>query len=226
MKQLVVLMASMMIMSGAEAHEAGDLLVRAGIAHASPNDSSDVIDVAGLVTLDGASVGSDTQLGLTFVYMLSQSTGVELLASTPFRHDIDIKNAGVRAGETKHLPPTVSVQHYFGSAADEFRPYVGLGVNTTIFFSEKVDPQLNAALDTIIGAAPGTVSAGLELDQSWGLAAQAGFDYQLSDDMFLNAAVWYVDMNTTATVKTAVANVSFDVEVDPWVVMVGIGYKF
>jgi outer membrane protein len=221
------ILAMGLVMSGMVwAHGAGDITVRAGFANVSPNESSDPINVAGLATLAGVNVGSETQLGLTVAYMVNDNVGVELLAATPFKHAIDIKGAAVKAGTVKQLPPTLSVQYYFGDASSAFRPYLGLGLNTTIFFSEKVDPQLNAALDTIIGLPAGTVNAGLELDQSWGLAAQAGFDYQMSDGWWLNAAVWYIDINTTATVKTAVANVSFDVDIDPAALMVGIGYTF
>ncbi len=208
------------------AHEAGDIIVRGGIAHASPNDDSDRINVAGLAMLDGVEVDSDTQLGITATYMLSDRLGIELLASTPFEHDISIENTPIKAGTTKHLPPTLSMQYFFGRPSYAFRPYVGLGVNTTIFFDEDVDPELNAALDTIVGLPAGSVDADLELDQSWGIAGQVGFDYRLNDRWGINGAIWYIDLSTEATVKTAVADVDFDVDVDPFVYMLGLSYTF
>ncbi len=212
--------------AAATAHEQGDFVLRGGIAHVSPNEDSDIINVAGLTTLPGVTVGTDTQIGITATYMLSDNVGLELLASTPFEHDIAIKNVPVKAGSAKHLPPTVTLQYFFGTSQDAFRPYIGAGLNSTIFFSEDVDPQLNAALDGIVGLPTGSVQAELELDQSWGLALEAGFDYQINDRWGWNAAVWYIDINTDATVKTAVADVSFGVDIDPWVVMTGITYKF
>lgn len=210
----------------AGAHEAGDIIIRSGIIHVSPNEDSDRINVAGLATLDGVEVDTDTQLGITGTYMLSNRLGIGLVGSTPFEHEIKIENTSVTAGTTKHLPPVVLLQYYFGESSDRFRPYVGLGVNTTIFFDEDVDDELNTALDTIVGVPAGTVDADLELDQSWGAAGEIGFDYQLNDRWGINGAVWYVDLSTEATVKTAAGNVDFDVDLDPIVYMLGLSYKF
>ncbi|MNG17356.1 Outer membrane protein W precursor [compost metagenome] len=52
-------------------------------------------------------------------------------------------------------------------------------------------------------------------------------DYMLTDNILLNAAVWYIDIDTKATTDLAgVGKVKVDVDVDPWVYMVGLGYKF
>ncbi len=208
------------------AHEKGDWILRAGPIVVSPHEDSDAIDVAGLVTLAGVDIDNSTQLGLTGVYMLSDNVGVEVLAATPFKHDISVSGTGISAGDTRHLPPTVSLQYYFGDSSSQLRPYVGVGANTTIFFDEDVDNELNVALDGIVGLPVGSVNAKLELDQSWGLAAQAGFDYSLNSNWMINGAVWIIDIDTEATIKTAVANVKFDVEIDPVVYILSIGYKF
>ena len=70
----------------AQAHEKGDFIVRGGLANVSPNEDSDRIDIAGLAVLDGVTVDANTQLGLTFTYMLTSNVGVTLLAATPFEH--------------------------------------------------------------------------------------------------------------------------------------------
>ena len=120
----------------------------------------------------------------------------------------------------------MSLQYYFNDAANPFRPYLGAGINTTIFFSEDVSPALNAALDTIVALPAGSVQGELELDQSWGFAVQAGFDYKLNDAWGVSGTIWYVDIHTDATVKTAVADVSFGVDIDPWVYNIGVAYRF
>ncbi|MDA1298550.1 MAG: outer membrane beta-barrel protein [Proteobacteria bacterium] len=208
------------------AHEAGSWVVRVGAAEVAPDTDSDAIDVAGLVTLPGVDVGDNTQVGLTVTRMLTDNLGVGLLAATPFSHDIDIKDIGVSAGDTKHLPPTLTAQYFLGDASAAFRPYVGIGLNTTIFFSEDVDPALNSALDGIVGLPAGSVDADLELEQSWGLALEAGFDYMVNDHWMISGAVWKIDIDTEAKVKTAVATVEFDVEIDPMVWMLSVGYRF
>lgn len=218
----------LMLASGpsALAHEKGDIILRGGAANVSPNEDSDRIDIAGLAVLDGVTVAANTQVGITLTYMLSDRFGIGVLASTPFEHDIAIENAPVKAGSTKHLPPTVTLQYFFGESSDAFRPYVGAGINNTTFFEEKTDPQLNAALEGIIGVPAGTIDSRLDLDPSWGLAAEVGFDYSLGDNWGINAAIWYIDISTDATISTQAADVKFNVDIDPFVYMIGLSYTF
>ena len=127
-----------------------------------------------------------------------------------------------RAGETKHLPPTVSAQYYPLGSGSAFQPYAGIGLNYTTFFSEKVDPGLDATLDTLNAG-----DSSLSLDDSWGVAFEVGFDYQLTEQLVLNAAVWKVDIETTATVShTGLEDITTDVTIDPYAYMLSIGYKF
>jgi outer membrane protein len=52
----------------------------------------------------------------------------------------------------------------------------------------------------------------------------------LTDNVMINAQVRYIDIDTTATVQNnAVAQgtrAKVDVDVDPFIYMVGLGYKF
>ncbi|MFM2600095.1 outer membrane protein OmpW [Vibrio fortis] len=193
------------------AHSEGDFIVRAGAAIVSPNDSSG--DVLGNSALE-FSVDSNTQLGLTLGYMFTDNISFEVLAATPFSHGISVNGVG-EVAETKHLPPTFMVQYYFGDSESDFRPYVGAGINYTVFFDESLTSTgKNAGLTDV------------SLDDSWGLAANVGMDYMINDDWFLNASVWYADIGTTATYKTATDTFKTDVDIDPWVFMIGGGYNF
>ena len=182
----------------ANAYQAGDIIVRAGVASVQPNDS-----VTGtLKTLNGG-VKSDTQLGITASYMLSDKIGIELLAATPFKHDVT--SNGSKIGETKQLPPTLSLQYYPMHSNSALQPYLGLGINYTAFFEEK------------------STLGDLKLENSWGASVQAGVDYAISEHVVLNAAMWYIDIDSKAKLgSTDIGTVS----VDPWVYMVGVGYKF
>jgi outer membrane protein len=208
--------------AGVTAHEAGDFIVRAGIAQVDPNDDSDPLRVnGGVLAGTEAEVDDDTQLGLTFTYMLSNHWGVEVLASTPFDHDIeaDLGATTVDAGSGKHLPPTVSLQYYPMESTSKFQPYVGVGVNYTKFFSEDVDSELETTL--------GTTGGDLELDDSLGWAAQIGFDYEIDEHWLINAAVWYIDLETDAKITfDQPVVITTDVDIDPLVYMISIGYKF
>ena len=64
------------------------------------------------------------------------------------------------------------------------------------------------------------------MDDSWGLAAQAGIDYSMGDSWLMNAAIWYVDIDADATLTTGSVDRDVDIDIDPWVFFVGIGKKF
>ncbi|WP_417346016.1 outer membrane protein OmpW [Ferrimonas sp.] len=188
------------------AREAGDFIVRAGWAQVSPDESSE--DVAGNGEF---SVDSNSQLGLNFTYMLTDAWAVEVLAATPFKHDVGLPGIG-NIAEVTHLPPTVMAQYYFGS--DKIRPYIGAGINYTYFWDEEFTNDLDGALTD------------LELSDSWGLAAQVGIDYELNDNWLINASIWYLDIQTDVDFKLGGDSVSIETDIDPWVYMVSVGYKF
>ncbi|MFP3499577.1 OmpW family outer membrane protein, partial [Pseudomonas sp. SIMBA_059] len=70
----------------------------------------------------------------------------------------------------------------------------------------------------------------LKLQDSVGIAGQLRMDYMLTENLLVNASVWYVDIDTKASVNGPTAlgysKTKVDVDVDPWVYMVGLGYKF
>ncbi|KEA64951.1 Outer membrane protein W precursor [Marinobacterium lacunae] len=179
--------------SNAMAYEAGDMLLRVGAANVNPHASDNL----------GLDVEDDTQLGLTGVYMLSSNIGLELLAATPFKHDIVA--GGTKVGETKQLPPTLSLQFYPMDAGSAFQPYVSAGLNYTTFFSE----------ESILGDT--------KLDDSWGLAFGIGMDYAINENLLINAAAWKIDIDTEVSVDGTKVGTQ---KIDPTVVMLSLGYKF
>jgi outer membrane protein len=207
------------------AHKEGDIIVRAGAITVAPNEDSSNIWVGALNTdVSGtkATLDSDTQLGLNFAYMVTDHVGIELLAATPFQHSVGVKGmpgafAGLNGnlGDIKQLPPTLSALYYPMQSASAFQPYVGLGVNYTWFF----DTELT-------GAAEDKGFKGLDMDNSWGMAYQVGMDYMLTENIMVNGQVRYIDIDTTGTTSFGGREVKVDVDVDPFVYMVGLGYKF
>ena len=159
-------------------------------------------------------VDSDVQMGITGTYMLTDHVGIGLLAATPFQHSINLNGVG-KLADIKHLPPTVTLQYFPLDSKSGVQPYVGAGINYTAFFDEE-----------FTGANKQAGFSDLELDNSWGLALEAGLDYQLAEHLLLNASVWYADIDTEANFKVGGVKSSVDVDIDPWVYMVGLGYKF
>jgi outer membrane protein len=199
------------------AHQEGDIIVRAGAITVAPNEKSGAIHAGG-AALAGtkATLDSDTQLGLNFAYMLTNNVAIELLAASPFTHHVGTKGlGGLELGEVKQLPPTLSALYYPMESNSVFQPYVGLGINYTWFFDDKLSNEAEAA-----------GFRGLDMQDSWGVSGQVGMDYMLSDNLMINGQVRYIDIDTTGTTYAGDTKVNVNVDVDPWVYMVGLGYKF
>lgn len=201
---LLVAIAFVALMYGAVAgaHEKGDWLVRVGAGLVDPD--------SGNGNVGGADVDVDSGASLVFTgtYFFTPSIALEVLAALPFSHDVNLEGAG-QVGETKHLPPTFSVQYHFDTG-NKFRPYVGAGLNYTIFFDEDTEGAL--------------VGTDLDLDDSFGLAAQLGADIDVSDNMFVNFDVRWIDIDTEAEVSPL--GLEFDVDIDPFVYSLTLGWKF
>lgn len=180
------------------AHEAGDMLLRVGLGTVDPKSSNG----------DIASVDSGSALVFNGSYFFSQNLAFEVLAATPFSHDIKLAADGTKVGETKHLPPTFSLQYHFGTQG-AFKPYVGAGLNYTLFFDEDTTGPL--------------ADSELSLDNSFGLAAQLGADFDVSDNMFINLDVRWIDINTDAELDGSALE---EVEIDPIVYSLNLGWKF
>ncbi|MCL2162198.1 MAG: outer membrane beta-barrel protein [Betaproteobacteria bacterium] len=218
----VAAIAVLSLSSVAVAHEAGEVFLRVGVIHAAPDVSSSRIKVDGVKQSGtSADVGSDTQIGLTATYMVMPRFGIELLAATPFTHDVKVKGLGPivdgKLGEVSHLPPTVSAQFFFLNPKSRFQPYVGLGLTYTMFYNEKLTrAQKNNGFSDF------------KMEDSLGVSGQVGMDVSVGERLFVNAAVWRVGMSTTAKAKAKYygQGVKVDVDVDPWVYFLGVGYKF
>ncbi len=204
----------------------GDIILRLGGAWVAPNDDSDDLELNGApIPNSEVGVNNEWTLGFTVGYMVTDHFAVELLGVLPSEHDLDsegsISGLG-QIGEAKVFPPTLSLQYHF-MPKSIVRPYVGVGVNYTHFFDENTSSSFDSNLVSTLSLRP----TDIELDDSWGVAGHAGFDVTIKDNWFFNAAAWYIDMDTEATIKTASGStLKTDVDLNPWVVMLGIGTTF
>jgi len=218
------------------AYEAGDIIVRVGPITVDPADVSSrqlKLNASGLPGTEIDTIDSDTQLGITGTYMFTSYFGLDLLAATPFNHNIRAKGLevlGIRdVGKTKQLPPTLTAQFYpLGVLKPEskFQPYAGVGINFTFFFDENASAEAERGLAGVTGV---NEKYRLDLDNSIGPALQFGFDYALTDHLLLNAVAWHMQIQTDAKLKGRQTGTRIDakgVELDPWVYMIGLGYKF
>jgi outer membrane protein len=149
--------------------------------------------------------------------MLTIHLGIEVIAATT-KHCVDGGGSLAAVGRlacTWVLPPTVTLQYHFAPEG-KIHPYVGAGVNWTLFYNERASTELVNA----IGATD------VKLSSSWGYALQAGIDFDLSEKMFLNLDVKYVDMDTNARLTTGAAVNNLRANINPLIAGVGVGWRF
>ncbi len=206
------------IATPAMAYEAGDWLVRGRIINVNPNDDSGTLSIGGADTgLQGVKVDSDTVPELDITYMIDRNWGVELILGYS-EHTVAGEKSWSALGDVidaKVLPPTLTLQYHFMPDSN-IRPYIGAGVNYTYFFDEEV-----------AGSVLPVPGSKVKLEDSFGLAAQAGVDIAINDDWFVNMDVKYIQIDTTAKFSgTAVGSAKISADIDPFVYGIGIGRKF
>jgi outer membrane protein len=188
------------------AQSAGSWTLGVGAHNVAPKSDNGTLTATPLGNLD-MEVGSNARPTVTAEYFLKDNLGLEVLAALPFQHDIDVVGVG-QVGSTKQLPPTVSLQYHFGTG--KVKPFVGVGLNYTTFFSTKSE-----------GAIAGT---DLELSDSWGLAGHVGIDFQVGEKAAIRIDYRKIDIDTDVKLNGADLGTNNTVNIDPSVY--GIAYVF
>ena len=188
------------------AQTAGSWTVGVGAHNVEPKSGNGTLVATPLgdLTMD---VGTNVRPTITAEYFVKDNLGIEVLAALPFQHDIAVTGVG-KVGSTKHLPPTVSLQYHFGQG--KVKPFVGLGVNYTRFFSTKTEGPI--------------AGADLELSDSWGLAGHVGLDVQIGDKSAIRIDYRKIDIDTKAKLNGANLGTRNTVNIDPSVY--GVAYVF
>ncbi len=140
-------------------------------------------------------------------YFITNNIAAELILTVPQKHGVNLSGADI--GTFKHLPPTLTLQYHF-LPDGQFRPYVGAGVNLTLFSGVRL-------------AVPGVDTLRLE-KYSVGGALQAGFDIKLDKNLFLNLDIKKIYINTD--IKLSNGTKVSHLKVDPVALGVGLGWRF
>ncbi|WP_219226832.1 OmpW/AlkL family protein [Pedobacter antarcticus] len=229
MKRLIVFGSLFFLGLGAFAQSIptpGEWRVRLRAVYVVPQESAEV-----------GVIGGDAQISksfipeLDFTYFFTKNLAAELILGTT-RHKVkttgsDLSAIGgpdqaeVNLGKVWLLPPTLTLQYHY--PAGKFKPYVGAGLNYTIFYS----------------ADQGPVVQDVSYKNRFAFAAQAGLDFAITDRMFINADLKKIFLSTKATVNAAnltpstspelanvLSNIQADVKIRPWLIGVGLGYRF
>lgn len=186
-----------------------------------PDASGSSVNVSGNAGLSspnsGLSIGDSVVPELDITYFFTRNIAAELILGVTPHHITGTGTlSGLDVGHVWLLPPTLTFQYHFTDFGN-FKPYVGVGVNYTVFFDQSAG---NAALN-------GVAVTGLSVKDSFGAAAQVGFDYMIDRHWGLNFDVkkLYLEPSYSATANNAIP-INGTAHIDPWLIAGGIAYKF
>lgn len=186
----------------AQTVEAGSWMVRARAVYLGwENGQSGGLPLGGNTKVTAQSLWIPE---VDFSYFFTKNIAAELVLTYP--QDININVGGSKAGTISALPPSLLLQYHF-SDLGAFKPYVGVGLNYTMFY------KTNNILD---GAARINNS-------SVGVVGQIGFDYLLDKNWGLNVDLKFTQMSTNVYVQDQKVG---SVNLNPLSVGVGVSYRF
>ena len=208
LQSLVLAAATALTMTTAFAVPAGTWTVAAGAHYVDPKNDNGDVTIGG--TNYAVDIDGDVRPTISGEYFIADNVGVELLAAIPFHHDFTLTDAlnNEITGRTQHLPPTLSLQYHFDdyNLSMNVKPFVGVGVNYTTFFKEKVSN-----------------GADLDLDDSVGVAGHIGLDIPFAPTESFRIDARYMDIKTDATLNGADIG---EIDISPWVYGVAFVKQF
>ncbi len=194
--------------SSVRGKQAGDFMIGASVIGVLPMSGGSV-DVIG-----GTPHASDAWTGqLDFTYFITQNFALNLIAATT-QHDIEVRNSSLGTVDLGHvwaLPPTLTFQ-YHPLPTSQFSPYLGVGVNWTMFYSE--------------GGARNPAVTDVDVRNAFGFALNVGLDIELAPNWLMNIDVKKIFLRPDIAVDTALGRINATADLDPWVVGVGVRYRF
>ena len=172
-----------------------------------------------LVTGADASTNVQVIPAITLTKFLTPNIAVELFCCIS-THTVNGRGALSGFGElanTSFFAPNLTVQYHIPIGI--YKPYVGVGVNYLLFFDEGVGSGL---------AASGNGITDVHIDDSWGLTLQAGLDVALAGGWSLNfdAKKLFNETDVRWTGGGATIVDARDLQLDPWIISVGLGFRF
>ncbi len=207
LQSLVLATATALTMTSAFAVPAGTWSIAAGAHMVDPkSDNGSLLDNTLSVDVD-----DDIRPTVSGEYFIANNVGIELLAAIPFHHDFTLTDAAgneALTGKTQHLPPTLSIQYHFDgyNTPMNVKPFVGVGVNYTTFFKERISN-----------------GADLDLDDSVGVAGHIGLDIPFAPTEAFRIDARYMDIKTDAKLDGADIG---EIDISPWVYGVAFVKQF
>ncbi len=171
-----------------------------------PRDSGRVDGIDG----SGLSFSNSVVPELDVSYFFNDNIAAELILGTTkstVHGEGTISSLG-DIGKTWMLPPTLTLQYHVTSLG-AFRPYIGAGINYTMFYNQS-----------------GKSAQSLDVKNTFGVAFQTGFDYMLDQHWGLNVDVKKLILRPDFDANVGGSHVSGKANLDPLMIGTGITYRF
>ena len=199
MKNVILMSVLVMLTGSAFAEE--NWMMRFRALSVAPVVSDDINGVVG--------VSNESVPEIDFSYFFNDSFALELILATA-THDVTLESAtapGTSLGTVSLLPPTLLAQYHVDFGI--FKPYVGAGLNYTIFYGEQ-----HSVND-------------VSYDNAMGYALQVGTDIKVAENLYINFDIKKLMLTTDVEVDTGAASTTeAEVELNPWIVGIGFGHRF
>ncbi len=193
--------------------EAGELHMRVRATGVVPMEKANIDAIGGDVAVTNNLI---PEVDLT--YYFTKNLAAELILGTS-KHEVVAVNTALGnldLGRVMLLPPTLNLQYHFYPTKN-LKPYLGAGINYTIFYDQGQGKGRNAAVTNV------------DYKNNVGFGFQLGFDYKINDKLYWNVDVKKLYVNTDVEVGAALPTgqvyVPADVDLNPWLISTGIGFR-
>jgi len=176
------------------------------------------------------SVKAQQTLFFSIAYDITPQWDLQLALGYPPTHDVKLRlinpanvppsvaaKEGQLIGTVRQIAPTVFANYKFGEASSKLRPFVGIGVNYTMFDQA----ESTALFNQLSGGVTNN-----KLTDSWGLAAQVGATYKVGGPWSVSGTWSTADVKSTLTNNTYGIERKTDIKFNPSVFILSVGYSF
>ena len=187
--------------------EKGRWIVNMRVTSVAPEEKGSILTAAGVDTGLDVKVDNDAIPSLGIAYFLTDHVAIDVTLGTS-KHEIRAVGGAtdVNVHDSWVLPPVVAAQYHFNPKG-RLSPYVGTGPNYMLFYGGKDKNGFK-----------------VKLKDGFGWALQGGVDYAIKDNWSLNVDVKKIWFSTDANINKGALKSSVDL--DPWVISAGLGYRF
>lgn len=213
MKKGLLVLSGLLLSTLSFGQEAGELHMRVRATGVVPMEDTKIETIGGNVAVSNNLIPE-----VDFTYYFTKNIAAELILGTS-KHEVVAVNTALGnldLGRVMLLPPTLNLQYHFYPTKN-LKPYVGAGLNYTIFYDQGQGKGRNAAVTSVA------------YDNNLGYSFQLGFDYKINDKLYWNVDVKKLYLNTDVEVGAALPSgqvyVPAEVDLNPWLISTGIGFK-